>query len=64
LSVGFRLIRPLDVPALEERNKFWNADIEQLQADVDQRIDQEGRGARALANPQLLDAIQKLEGMP
>jgi formylglycine-generating enzyme required for sulfatase activity len=60
LSVGFRPIRPLSVPPLAERNKFYDADIEQLQADVDQRIDQEGRGARALANPQLLDAIKKL----
>jgi formylglycine-generating enzyme required for sulfatase activity len=64
LSVGFRPIRPLSVPAYEERNKFWDADLEQLQGDVDQRIDQEGRGARALATPQLLDAIQKLNDMP
>jgi sulfatase modifying factor 1 len=63
LSVGFRPIRPLKVPAPDERHKFWNADLEQLQADVDQRIDQEGRGARALANPQLLEAIKKLGEM-
>ena len=64
LSVGFRPIRPLAVPAVAERNRFWDADLEQLQGDVDQRIDQEGRGARALANPQLLDAIKKLSEMP
>jgi formylglycine-generating enzyme required for sulfatase activity len=64
LSVGFRPIRPLKTPDAEERNKFWDADIEQLQGDVDQRIDQEGRGARALAHPQLLEAIKKLEQMP
>jgi sulfatase modifying factor 1 len=64
LSVGFRPIRPLATPPLAERNKFYDADIEQLQADVDQRIDQEGRGARALANPQLLDAIKKLGDTP
>jgi len=64
LSVGFRHIRPLTEPTLADRAKFWDADIEQLQADVDQRIDQEGRGARALANPQLLDAIKKLDEMP
>ena len=40
LSVGFRPIRPLNMPPLAERNKFWDADLEQLQADVDQRIDQ------------------------
>ena len=64
LSVGFRPIRPLASPPLAERNKFYDADIEQLQGDVDQRIDQEGRRARALANPQLLDAIKKLGEMP
>jgi sulfatase modifying factor 1 len=64
LSVGFRPIRPLKTAPLEERNKFWDADLEQLQADVDQRIDQEGRGARAVANPQLLDALKKLSEMP
>ncbi len=64
LSVGFRPIRPLAVPSIEERNKFWNADLESLQGDVDQRIDQEGRGARAFANPQLLDALKQLSEMP
>jgi formylglycine-generating enzyme required for sulfatase activity len=64
LSVGFRPIRPLVAADPAERNKFWDADLEQLQADVDQRIDQEGRGARALANPQLLEAIKKLNEMP
>ena len=64
LSVGFRAIRPLkDVP-ITEKNKFWNADIEQIQADADQRIDQEGRGARSIAMPQLLDAIKKLNESP
>lgn len=64
LSVGFRPIRPLNGPPLAERNLFYDANLEQLQGDVDQRIDQEGRGARALANPQLLDAIKKLGEMP
>jgi sulfatase modifying factor 1 len=64
LSVGFRPIRPLKAPDAAERNKFWDADLEQLQGDVDQRIDQEGRGARAVANPQLLEAIKTLSTMP
>jgi formylglycine-generating enzyme len=64
LSVGFRPIRPLNVPPLAEQNKFWNADIEQLQGDVDQRIDQEGRGARAVANPKLMEAIKQLGESP
>jgi len=64
LSVGFRPIRPLHAPPPAERSKFWDADIEQLQADVDQRIDQEGRGARAIAVPGLVDAIKRLESAP
>jgi formylglycine-generating enzyme required for sulfatase activity len=64
LSVGFRIIRPLHEPPTKDRSRFWDADIEQIQADVDQRIDQEGRGARAVAIPQLLDAIKKIEEMP
>jgi formylglycine-generating enzyme required for sulfatase activity len=64
LSVGFRVIRPLREAEITERNKFWDADIEQIQADADQRIDQEGRGARAVATPQLLDAIKKLNETP
>ncbi len=59
LSVGFRPIRPLREPAKAERNKFWDADLPQLQSDVDQRIDQEGRGARGVANPDLPAAIKK-----
>jgi sulfatase modifying factor 1 len=60
LSVGMRPIRPLKVPDLAERNKFWQADIPQLQADVDQRIDQEGRGSRAIASPELPAALKQL----
>jgi formylglycine-generating enzyme required for sulfatase activity len=63
LSVGFRVIRPLTEAPLAERSKFWDADLEQLQADVDQRIDQEGRGSRALATPDLLETIKKAQTM-
>ncbi len=59
LSVGMRPIRPLNEPPAEERNKFWNADLPQVQADVDQRIDAEGRGARGIASPELPEAIKK-----
>jgi formylglycine-generating enzyme required for sulfatase activity len=61
LSVGFRPIRPLNSMSAEDQKKFWDPDHEQLQADVDQRIDQEGKGSRALAIPQLLEAIKKLD---
>jgi formylglycine-generating enzyme required for sulfatase activity len=61
LSVGFRPIRPLNAPATAlERNKFWDADLEQIQADVDHRIDNEGRGARGIATPELPATIKKV----
>jgi formylglycine-generating enzyme required for sulfatase activity len=63
LSVGFRMIRPLAEPPPAERGKFWDADLEQLQADVDQRIDSEGRGARGAATPELPAAIKTLLDM-
>jgi formylglycine-generating enzyme required for sulfatase activity len=62
LSVGFRPIRPLAEPSLADRDKFWNADLTTLQEDVDHRIDNEGRGARGVASPDLPAAIQKLSG--
>jgi formylglycine-generating enzyme required for sulfatase activity len=62
LSVGFRPIRPLKAPqAPEEREKFRKADLEQVQTDVDLRIDNEGRGARGVANEDLPAAIKKVK---
>jgi formylglycine-generating enzyme required for sulfatase activity len=60
LSVGFRPIRPLAVPDQPTREKFWRADIEQIQVDADQRIDNEGRGSRGVTNKDLPAAIKKL----
>ena len=61
LSVGFRPIRPLNEPAtMTERNKFWDADIAQIREDVENRINQEGRGSRGPATKELPAAIQKL----
>ena len=60
LSVGFRPIRPLTEPPQAERDKFWNADLTQLQEDVDHRIDNEGRGARGVSDAELPAAIKKL----
>lgn len=61
LGVGFRLVRPLAVPERKEREKFWKADIEQIQTDADNRIDHEGRGKRSLANEELLKVLEKLK---
>ena len=61
LGVGFRLVRPLEVPPRAEREKFWNADIEQIQRDSDNRIDSEGRGKRSVANGELLKVLETLK---
>jgi formylglycine-generating enzyme required for sulfatase activity len=64
LSVGFRPIRPLREPAASERGKWWDADLEQLQLDVDHRIDNEGRGARGIASPELPATVKQLNSSP
>lgn len=61
-GVGFRIIRPLHAPqAGEEQQKFWKADIEDIQLDVDFRIEQEGRGALGIADKSLPAAIKELK---
>ncbi len=60
LSVGMRIIRPLQAPELADRAKFWDADLDQLRDDVAQRIDNEGRGARGVADKNLPEAIMQL----
>jgi len=52
LGVGMRVVRPLAVPAVDERRRWWQADTAGIQADTDDRIMQ-GRGARGLVDPQL-----------
>ncbi|MBI1902628.1 MAG: formylglycine-generating enzyme family protein [Planctomycetia bacterium] len=61
LAVGFRIIRPLEAPPAKDRAKYHDADIEDIVADTKQRIDNEGRGARGVANPELLKAIEGLK---
>ena len=60
LAVGMRIVRPLEPIAEKDRAKYWEADIDQIRDDSAQRIDNEGRGARGVANPQLPEAIKKL----
>ena len=62
LGVGFRFIRPLSVPVtIAEKNKYWNADDAHVIEVMNLRIDQDGRGARAIASPALLETLKKLE---
>ncbi|HZL90681.1 MAG TPA: formylglycine-generating enzyme family protein [Pirellulaceae bacterium] len=60
LAVGMRIIRPLNPPMAKDLAKFWEADIDQIREDSMQRIDNEGRGARGVANPDLPAAIKML----
>ena len=43
MAVGFRMIRPLDVPARDVQEKFWEVYSEHLSRDVKDRVS-EGRG--------------------
>ncbi|MFO0867938.1 MAG: formylglycine-generating enzyme family protein [Pirellulales bacterium] len=60
-SVGFRVVRPLTPPSPELRRKIWDADVASVQEDADRRIDKEGRGARGVADPRLLEIQQQLK---
>ncbi len=61
LAVGFRLVRTLNAPSVAERAKYWEADVESIAADAKQRIENEGRGARGVASPELLKAMEALK---
>ena len=61
LGVGMRLIRPLGVVEGKDRDRYWEATLEQIIEDVDYRIDEEGRGARGFVDPRLPGAIEELK---
>jgi formylglycine-generating enzyme required for sulfatase activity len=52
LGVGMRVVRPLAEPPLADRRRWWNPDIDSMRDDVESRMN-EGRGARAVIDPQL-----------
>ncbi len=59
-AVGFRFLRPLSPPAREACAKFWEADVEDVELDVQARLD-EGRGALGIVDKSLPAAIQALD---
>jgi len=59
LSVGFRIVRPLTTPTRENRERFWAPDHDQLKENIKIRIDDEGRGARGPASPELPATLKK-----
>lgn len=57
LGVGMRVVRPLEAPAPADRRRWWDADIESIREDVASRMN-EGRGARAVVDPQLVEDLK------
>ena len=64
LDIGFRIVRPLKQISREEQEKYWQADVRSIGRDANKRIFEEGRGERGLVDPQLPDAIKKLQSEP
>ena len=62
IAVGMRIMRPLNAPPKELLPKYWDPDTESTLADLDNRIDFNGRGARGSATKELPKLIEKLEG--
>lgn len=58
-GVGFRLVRPLKQMPREEIARFWEIDSEDIQYDVDVRL-QEGRGVIGIVDEKLPEAIEEL----
>jgi len=58
-GIGFRIIRPLDPPDEKMQKKIWEADVEDLQFDVAERLE-EGRGTQSSADQRLPAAIEEL----
>lgn len=59
LCVGFRLCRSLNDPAPEIMKRLWESDHEDIGDVANYRIDEEGRGARAVAGPELIEDAAK-----
>jgi formylglycine-generating enzyme len=61
-GIGFRIMRPLDVPATKEaKERYWQADAPEIHEGVDNRM-QDGRGAIGITDPELPAAIQGMRG--
>jgi formylglycine-generating enzyme required for sulfatase activity len=61
LGVGMRVVRPLSEPDLAVRRRWWDADVDSIRDDTNDRV-QQGRGALGIVDPQL-PADLKAEGI-
>ncbi len=61
LGVGFRLVRPLEVPdSRAAKEAFWSADLDSIVKDASNRIKENGRGAYGIVDPELPKDISEL----
>lgn len=59
LGAGFRLVRPLHSPAtLPERLAWWDADVEEIKEDYENRMYDNGKGALGIVDPELPNFIK------
>jgi sulfatase modifying factor 1 len=59
-GVGFRIVRSLDKLPDDIMEKFWEADIDEIREDVQNRLD-EGRGVLGVVDPDLPKVIAELQ---
>ena len=59
-GVGMRIIRPLKPISPEDKTRIWQADVEDVQQDVKDRL-REGRGAMGVADKALPAAVEAAE---
>ena len=59
-AVGLRIVRPLKPLTAEDKKRVWEADIEDVQQDVKDRL-REGRGAIGVADDKLPAAVKAAE---
>jgi len=60
-GVGFRIVRPFKAPAkVEQKNAYWEADLEEIMDDAKNRINDNGRGAFGVVDENLPKDIGEL----
>ncbi len=59
-AVGMRIIRPLKPLSAEEKKRVWEADVDDIRQDVNDRL-REGRGALGVADKNLPAAVEAAE---
>jgi formylglycine-generating enzyme required for sulfatase activity len=63
-GVGMRIVRPLKPLSAEEKQRVWDADVDDLRQDVSDRL-REGRGVLGVADkdlPAAVEATEKVDG--